>query len=363
MTVTPGIPAVKAPIDSIALNASSNTNWETAAAYSYIQALLQHLNGTYSNPAGTDPFTLFPDQTNGLSGDSSVTPTQADPAHPTGTPVTNYNFAVAKVRLSGTPNTTTTSSSVRVLFRLFASQTGDTDFQPLTYPSTNDSEGQPLSPLLGVGDVTIPFFATGNYEANADFAANSDYTGASINNQPMKIGASGQAWAYYGCYLNIYPTANTIGGKAVQALLPTTHSCIVGQLVFDDAPYPTGTGVVLGPEYSNQFAQRNLQITFSDNPGPASTHRVPQTFDTRPGPAPSTDQLGNYPDELMIDWGGTPTGSEASLYWPAVDSAEVLALASRLYSTHQLSAADAHTIQCVVPQGFNLHPEPGSNRR
>ena len=356
-TVTPGIPALKAPIDGIALNASSNTNWDTAAAYSYIQALLAHLNGTYSDPAGTDPFTLFPDQTNALSGDSSVTPTQADPAHPTGTPFTNYNFAVAKVRLSGTPNTTT-NANVRVMFRLFASQTGDTDFQPLTYPSTNDSEGQPLAPLLGVGDVTIPFFATGNSEANADFKANTDYTGTSINNQPVTIGASGQAWAYYGCYLNIYPTGNTIGGKAVQALLPSTHSCVVAQLVYDDAPYPTGPGVVLGPEYSDNFAQRNLQITFSDNPGPPSTHRVPQTFDTRPGPAPTSDQLGDYPDELMIDWGSTPPGSEASIYWPGVNSADVLALAKQLYSTHQLTAADAHTIRCVVPEGFTSIPIP-----
>ena len=60
---------------------------------------------------------------------------------------------------------------------------------------------------------------------------------------------------------------------------------MVAQIVYDDAPYPTGPGVVLGPEYSDKFAQRNLQITFSDNPGPPSTHRVPQTFDTRPGPA------------------------------------------------------------------------------
>ena len=356
-TVTPGIPALKAPIDGIALNASSNTNWDTAAAYSYIQALLAHLNGTYSDPVGTDPFTLFPDQTSALSGDSSVTPTQADPAHPTGTPFTNYNFAVAKVRLSGTPNTTT-NANVRVMFRLFASQTGDTDFQPLTYPSTTDAEGQPLAPLLGVGDVTIPFFATGNYEANADHTANTDYTGTSINNQPVKIGASGQAWAYYGCYLNIYPTKNTIGGTAVQTLLPSTHSCVVAQLAYDDAPYPTGTGVVLGPEYSDQFAQRNLQITFSDNPGPASTHRVPQTFDTRPGPAPTSDQLGDYPDELMIEWGDTPAGSQASIYWPAVNSADVLALAKQLYSTHQLSAADAHTIRCVVPDGFTSVPIP-----
>jgi hypothetical protein len=356
-TVTPGIPALKAPVDGIALNAASTTNWDTAAAYGYLQALLAHLNAAYSDPAGTDPFTRFPDQSNALSGDSSVTPTQVDPAHPGGTPFTNYNFAVARVRLSGAPSTIT-GANVRVLFRLFAAQTGDTDYQPLTYPSTLDSEGQPLAPLLGVGDVTIPFFATGNYEANADHGANTDYTGTSVNNRPVTIGPSGQAWAYYGCYLNIYPTGNTIGGKAVQTLLPSTHSCVVGQLVYDDAPYPSGPGVVLGPEYSSQFAQRNLQVTFSDNPGPPATHRVPQTFDTRPGPAPAGGQLGDYPDELLIEWGRTPPGSVASIYWPEVDSADVLALARQFYSTHQLSAADQHTIQCVVPDGFTSVPIP-----
>lgn len=361
-TVCPGIPALQAPIDNIPLNASDNFIWDSGAAYTYIQALLTQLNAVYSDPNGEDPFTLFPEQTNALSGDSSVTPTQVDPSNPTGTPFANYNFAVAKVRLSGTPNTTS-NANVRVLFRLFASQTSDTDYQPLTYPSTTDSEGQPLAPLLSVGNVTIPFFATGNYQANADFAANTDYTGNSINNQPVQIGASGQSWAYYGCYLNIYPTGNTVttssgNQSSVQSLLPSTHSCVVAQLVYDDAPYPTGPGVVLGPEYSDNFAQRNLQITFSDNPGPPSTHRVPQTFDTRPGPAPGIGQLENYPDELMIDWGDTPVGSTASIYWPAVVAADVLALAKQFYSTHQLSAADARTIQCRVPKGYTCVPIP-----
>ena len=67
-TVTPGLPALKAPIDGvIALNASNNTSWDTAAGL--------HL---YPGPAGAPernvfrsgrhrPFTLFPDQTNALS--------------------------------------------------------------------------------------------------------------------------------------------------------------------------------------------------------------------------------------------------------------------------------------------------------
>jgi hypothetical protein len=354
-TVTPGVK--NAPIDSIALNAPDNTTWHAGSGYAYIKALLNHLNSTYSDPSKTDPFTLFPDQTNALSGDSSVTPTSINPSNPTGTPYANYNFAVARVRLDGAASSSS-GANVRVLFRLFAAQTSDTDFQPTTYPSTSDTEGQPLAPELGVGNVTIPFFATGNYESNSDYAANTDYSGNSVNNQPVPIGASGQAWAYYGCYLNIYPTGNTIGGVPVQSLLPSSHSCVVAQLVYDDAPAPTSTSVVQGPEYTDNFAQRNLQITFSDNPGPPSAHIVPQTFDSRPGPAPGAGPLQNYPDELMITWGDTPVGSTANIYWPGVAASDVLALAKEFYSTHQLSASDAHTIQCVVPKGVTCVPIP-----
>ncbi|MBV9965669.1 MAG: hypothetical protein JO008_08235, partial [Alphaproteobacteria bacterium] len=359
-TVTPGIN--NAPIDAIALNPTDNTNWDSAAAYSYIQGLLQHLNSTkaYTDPTGTDAFSKFPDQTNALSGDSSVTPTSPNPANATGTPFANYNFAVARVRLDGAANSSS-GANVRVLFRLFAAQTSDTDFQSSTYPSNpNDPEGLPLEPVLGVGNVTIPFFATGNYEGNSDYQKQTDYSGTSINNQPVNIGASGQTLAYYGCYLNIYPTTNTIttsnGKQAVQSLLPSTHSCVVAQLVYDNAPYPAN--IQQGPEFSDNFAQRNLQITFSDNPGGAASHVCPQTFDLRPGPAPGSGQLQDYPDELMIDWGDTPIGSLATIYWPAVAASEVLTLAEKLYSVHTLTAADANTLQCVTHHGYTFIPIP-----
>lgn len=358
-TVTPGIN--NAPIDGYALNASDNTNWDSQAAYTYIQTLLQHLNTTpaYTDPNGTDAFSLFPDQTNALSGDSSVTPTSPNPANATGTPFANYNFAVARVRLDGTPNSSS-GANVRVLFRLFASQTSDTDFQPSTYPSNNDPEGVPLEPLLGVDNVTIPFFATGNYEPNADYQQQTDYSGNTINNQPVNIGASGQTLAYYGCYLNIYPTANTIttsnGKQSVQSLLPSSHSCVVAQLVYDYAPYPAN--IPQGPELTGNFAQRNLQITFSDNPGGAASHACPQTFDLRPGPAPGSGQLEDYPDELMIDWGDTPVGSLATIYWPAVAASDVLTIAEKLYSVHELTAADANTLKCVTHDGFTNVPIP-----
>jgi hypothetical protein len=356
-TVTPGIAALKAPIDGIALNASGTTDWDTAAAYTYIQTLLDHLNTKYSDPGTTDPFSLFPDQTNALSGDSSVTPYSIDPSNPTGPGLANYNFAVARVRLDGKPGSSS-GANVRVLCRLFTTQTSDTDYQELTYPSTLDAEGQPLHPQVADGNITVPFFATGNYESNSDYHQNADYSGTSINNQPVEIGSSGTTWAYYGCYINIYPTANTIGGVPVQNLFPSAHSCVVAQLVYDDAPYPAGPGLLMGPEFTDNFAQRNLQITFSDNPGPPAAHRIPQTFDVRPGPALGSEPIEDYPDELMISWGDTPVGSTASIYWPAVSSTDVMALADELYSTHQLSATDAHTITCTVPRGITSVPIP-----
>ncbi len=357
-TVTPGVN--NNPIDNIPINPTDNVNWDSNAGYSYIQALLAHLNNTYTDPNGTDAFSKFPDQTNALTGDSSVTPTSPNPANATGTPFANYNFAVARVRLDGAANSSS-GANVRVLFRLFASQTSDTDFQNSTYPSSpNDPEGQPLEPVLGAGNVTIPFFATGNYEHNNDFKKQTDYSGNSINNQPVAIGASGQTLAYYGCYLNIYPPANTItissGSTAVQNLLPSSHSCVVAQLVYDDAPFPAS--VHQGPEFTDNFAQRNLEITFSDNPGAAPGHVCPQTFDIRPGPAPGSGQLEDYPDELMIDWGEVPPGSVATIYWPAVPASNVLVLAQTLYSAHQLTAADPNTIQCVTQVGFTFVPIP-----
>jgi Pro-kumamolisin, activation domain len=361
-TLTPGINA--APIDgAVTLSVPDNTSYHTAQAYTYITQLLQHLNSAYSNPGGTDPFTLFPDQTNALSADSSVTPTQPNPANLGGPPFVNYNFAVARVRLTDATGATT-PKPVKVFFRLFAAETSDTDYQPaLTYPS-NFTGGLPESPLPGVNDVTLPFFATGNYETSP---VNSDYSAASINNQLITVTSGNTVWAYYGCYLNIYGKDNTIGGKQIQKLLPSTHSCVVAQIAYDDAPIPT-SGQVVGPENSDKLAQRNLQITFSDNPGPAEAHRVPQTFDVRRGPAPGADpeaQLTQRPDELMIEWGSVPTGSVASIYWPAVDAQDVLDVASQLYSTHQLAAQDAHTLKVVVPSGGRtfvpIPASPGDN--
>ena len=356
--LTPGIN--NGPIDGVVqLQPTDNTKFDTAAGYTYVQDLLTHLNAAYSDPTMTDPFSLFPDQSGALTGDSSVMPSTVNPSDPGGTPFSNYNFAVARVRLSGAANSTT-PSNVRVFFRLFATETNDTDFQSTTYPSTTDTLGRPSAPLLGADNVTIPFFATGNYQANSDFALNTDYSANSVNNQPITLNSSGEAWAYYGCYLNIYPTKNTINGSSVLKMLPGTHCCVVAEIAYDNAPIPTGQGEIVGPENSDKLAQRNLQVTLSDNPGPAATHRVPQTFNVRPsaGPLSPIGSLLQRPDELMIEWGNTPIGSIASIYWPQVDASAVIALAAQFYSSHQLIVADPNTIQFKSTGGFTIVPIP-----
>ena len=322
----------------------SFTDDSVAGAFSYIQNLLKWLNNpdNHFSDGTNDPFAsgVIPQPLDSLNGDSSVTPFSADQSN-------NYNFAVARVRLRGPSGSSGAANNVRVFFRLWSTETADTDYQiGSTYPSTMDSAGYPISPLVGIDHHTTPIFASGNLSDNTDYATN----GANISNIEIPAGKD-IVWHYYGCFLNLYDQANIIDGKAVQAWLQGTHHCIVAQIAYDGAPVIPGAS----PESSDKLAQRNLQVTHSDNPGPADTHRIPQTFDIRP-----TTPIGPsaYPDELMIDWGTIPLGSVAYIYWPQVLANDVLALASELYGSHTLSIFDSHTVQCKITGGVTYIPIP-----
>jgi hypothetical protein len=222
----------------------------SAGAYLYIQNLLNYLNGNASYTSGAqDPFAIFPSQTGAFTGDSSVTPfTLTNPQH------ANFNFAVARVRLKGTAGQTGEAKNVRVFFRLWATQTADTDFQPTTtYLSNPDPAGNPGSPQVGAGTTTIPFFATGT------FATNTDYVTGGINNQTIEINSGDTAWHYFGCFMDVYGSDYPVNGQPIQ--LPGTHHCLVAQIACDTAPIPTSAAVTPSPENSDKLAQRNLQIT------------------------------------------------------------------------------------------------------
>jgi hypothetical protein len=352
-TATPGVsltPVTGAP----AFGADS-----VSGAYSYIQALIGYLNGHYGNPSGVDPFdpsaNVIPGQLTALTGDSSVTPTKTvgDRSY------NNYNFAVARVRMRGTAGSAGAAADVKVFFRLWGTQTADTDWNPgYTYLSDTDASGNPLWPEAPSDNHTIPFFATGNTPDFTD-PNNPEYGTNGINNQTITIEQGDSQWVYFGCFLNLYDESFTVNGAQIVHEFPGSHHCLVAQIAYAEAPIKNIGSVVMSPETSDQLAQRNLQVTPSDNPGGPPAHRVPQTFDVRlSAPAGAARGVLGYPDELMIDWGETPVGSLASIYWPRVGSDAVLALAARLYGTHELSALDAHTIQCATTAGVTYIPIP-----
>jgi hypothetical protein len=325
-------------------------NDSVASAYSYIQALLGYLNGTpaFTNPAGTDPFSQLPSQQDEGQTDTSVAPLILTTTFPP-TFANNYNFAIARVRLRGSSGSS--ASNVRVFFRVFASQSPDTDYDPNgTYASQQDAAQKPGSPLPGVAETTMPFFATGNA------GAQSDYQPGGPNIQTLTIPQNrDDLWWYFGCFLNFYDPNNQVAGQQVQTWLPGTHHCLVAQIAYDDAPIPNG----VSPASWDQLAQRNLQFTPVENPGPAATHRAPQTFDIRPSNAIGTPAgSGLPPDELMIDWGDIPNGSIASIYWPAVAASDVIALARTWGGAGGLSLSDAHTLTIKVEGGVSYIPVP-----
>ena len=333
------------------------TTDSVAGAFSYVQQLLTWLNdpNNHFTDGSHDPFAtgVIPQPGDALQGDSSVTPFTVSLGAgfpPTFNLYNNYNFAVARVRLRGSAGPAGAAKNVRVFFRLWSTQTADTDYQTSsTYPSTLDAAGEPGAPLVGTDHHTLPFFASGNLSGNSDYGAG----GANIRNIEIPSG-SDSLWAYYGCFLNLYDSSNIIDGKPLQAWLNGTHHCLVAEIADDDAPIFSGAS----PENSDKLAQRNMQVTLSDNPGPEATHRIPQTVDLRPSGAVVAGGPASAPDELMIDWGTIPAGSVASIYWPQVLAADVLALASQLYGRHTLSVADAHTIQCKITGGVTYIPIP-----
>jgi len=349
-TITPALNAT--PISGVPALADS-----VAGAYTYIQNLLSRWNSTangFTDPNGPDPFTtILPDQGDANQGDSSVTPFTVQltgSPFPTGFTINNnYNFAVARVRLRGSGGSQ--ASDVRVFFRLFTTQTNDTDYDVNgAYLSNNDAAGKPGSPRMGAGNTSIPFFATNNFSSQTDYAGGPNIQLLTIPDH------EDQLWAYYGCFLNLYDSGNVINGAPVQTYLNGTHHCIVAQIAFDDAPIPQGAS----PLSWDQLAQRNLQVTRSDNPGPAAAHRIPQTFDTKPGRVVRAPHGPNtiYPDELMIEWGSVPTGSVASLFWPQVHASEVLALAKAFYGVSPLGMSDANTIRIPITRGVSYVPIP-----
>jgi hypothetical protein len=366
-TATPGQPGGKVPVPSAQYVAppahpvpagapsfvENNTygDYDISGAYDYITRLIAYLNQGYGDPSKGDPFdvnnSILPGQLTAYTGDSSVTPgTKAN-----NTTYNNYSFAIARVRLRGTAGPTGAADGVKVFFRLWQTQTADTDWNPgYTYLSDDLTGLNPQYPKAPSDNHTIPFFASGNYPVVND----------TPNNQTITIEQSDQQWAYFGCFLNLYDSSFTVNSQNVQQQFAQgDHHCLVAQIAFKPSPIRNVGATGETTENCDLLAQRNLQVSTSANPGTLATHRIPQTFDIRPtAPATGPNGAPSQPDELMINWGNTPVGCVASIYWPGANAADVVSLASRMYGSQALSVADPHTIQCKTSRTVTYVPIP-----
>jgi hypothetical protein len=366
-SVTPAtLPPSKIPLAYSATTYVSDPN-------TYIKALITELNTNFTSPATANtPF-------NAISPDEDQSALELHQNDTSRHPV--FNFALARVHLRGD-----TANNVRTFFRLFISTSPDTDFNTSTtfrsLPQT-DSGGNnipgTLIPLLGFPTndlpLTIPFFAEPRVDTTSEsMTRQSDPSNVQTIPSPLAPapGTGDEVFAYFGCYLDLnqptarFPlnpsTASTLNGPwtpaeilSIPAILMADHACIVAEIAYDPDPIPAGANAAT----SDKLGQRNIAWVPSDNPGALDSHRIPTLFDIRPTNA-TTVPSRHLPDELMIEWGNTPVGSTASIYWPQVAADEVLALAQKFYSTRLLTKQDNNTIQCVTGSITYIPIPPGS---
>jgi hypothetical protein len=348
----PSLPAVPA----VTLGDTGNP---TVDAPNFITSLVNAFNAN-TTPPPDHPFDK-------ISTDETVSQVTISPVDQNMKPV--YNFAVARVRYQSTVN----ADLARVFFRLFQASTTSTGYNTSTYevtpaptPANKNTTKIPLFGVNGAGNVVaVPCFAATRVLAPTTLDQQTD----PLNATPINAGSGGAlTYTYFGCWLDInQSTPNVVpnkpvpvgflgpvsSGQSVLGWIASNHTCLVAEISYDDDPVQVGQT----PSSSDKLAQRNLCIVPAANPGVAGSRRIPQSFDIRPTPAklPKSAKV----DELMIDFGNTPRGSQAAIFLPGVDATEILQLAATMYPSTRLTFADAHTLACPaegaawipIPQG------------
>jgi hypothetical protein len=279
-----------------------------------------------------------------------------------------FNFAVAKVHYRAAA---LDAIDTRVLFRLFATATTGTVFEPGAAYRT--SKTNPIA-LLGLQSgqlVTIPCFAEPRVGATHPLTDQTD----PYNVHTLVHSGSTEVVRYYGCWLDLNQTeprfplnppvaapdgpwaAGTL--HSIQDLIRGTHQCLVAEVNLASSPIPIGAT----PAGDQRLAQRNLVIQEPHNPGTDLSRTVAHTFEikaSRPSPrvgvvagpdaglAERRRAVPAGPDELLLQWLEMPAKATARLYVAAVTADEIMAIATHTYDTNNLEQVDDHTIGCGI---------------
>ena len=330
------------------------------AATTFIQSVLTNLNNPAHPTLGAEFDNIDPQE---ASEELALAPTDAG-----GTPV--FNFAIAKVHLR---DLNLDAANVRVFFRMWPAQQTSAGHDPQTLYRTFTAGARHV-PLLGrQGDeiATIPFFASPRVNSAAvSMTTQTDAPNVlTIAHDTLGL----ETVAYFGCWLDInqpndlrfparllgttpgnLPDGPFVGAGpllSIQQHIRSLHQCLIAEINLDGQTIPNSAD----PSTSDKLAQRNLAILGVPNPGVVNSRIAPQTLQIRPTPAAPLD---GRPDELMIDWGTVPGGTNAELYLPTVDADAAIAWAHRMYVSNRLAKVDAHTLRCAAG-GVTFVPIPG----
>ena len=330
-------------------------------AYSYIRDVLAAYNDW---DGGGHPFDALPtdQETNRLElGTNDVSD---DPV---------FNYAIARVRFVAPEGID--AADVRVFFRMWTTGWTALEFDVNgSYRRFGDGPG--ATPLLGLegGEINnIPCFA----ETRAgDMQDQTDNT----NRRTLSGAGNEEVHAYFGCWLDInqdvarFPLEPSGDGPfngdllSIQELMRGLHQCLVAEIHYQLDPILPGAT----PSSSDNLAQRNILLDFSDNPGTFAAHLVHHTFELKPSPvsfeqsvlAPPGVAAGSttvrlHPDELVIDWGELPRDSLVTFYMPQLNTASMVRANAARQAPANLKAVAPGTISCKVTEvGFMPIPGP-----
>jgi hypothetical protein len=345
-----------------------NVGDSSAASLAFINAVLNDFNN--NTATGVTEFdAILPQQDQSPVYLSELFPGTTDRV---------YNFAVAKVHYRGK---NLPANNIGVFFRLFRALATGVEFrQNSTYRTIVNAFGERI-PALGIEGgqtTTIPFYAEARVNTAVQSLTQQRDQANRRNLLPVAPGST-ERFAFFGCWLDInqsparFPLAppNPIGPfssglESIPRLLRSAHCCLVAEVDFGANWLQDGDS----PASNDSLSQRNLAVIGSDNPGSPATHTVLHTFEIKPSAAMGiggqlkdirdfevvgsatqrapSQLVHRRADELMIEWGNLPEGTNASIYMPGIKADEVMELHLRRPGPANISVIDAHTLGLVV---------------